>query len=100
MATRRKTSSAGGFSAESQPVEEEKVVEVTEPSTPEELEEEIKAIEEFLTEAVEEVLAEEETKEEPPAPVPAPEVKHENPPPPVGTTLIRHRRNIPRFVRR
>jgi hypothetical protein len=99
MATRRKTSSAGGFSAESQPVEEEKVVEITEPSTPEELEEEIKAIEEFLTKAVEEVLVEEEAKEEPPAPVPAPEVKHENPPP-VGTTLIRHRRNIPRFVRR
>lgn len=100
MATRRKTSSAGGFSAESQPVEEEKVVEVTEPSTPEELEEEIKAIEEFLTEVVEEVLAEEEAKEEPPAPISAPEIKHENPSPPVSTTLIRHRRNIPRFVRR
>jgi hypothetical protein len=99
MATRRKTSSAGGFSTESQPVEEEKVVEITEPSTPEELEEEIEAIEEFLTEAVEEVLVEEEAKEEPLAPAPAPEVKHENPPPST-TSLVRHRRNIPRFVRR
>ncbi len=78
---------------------------ITEPSTPEELEEEVKAIEEFIEAAAEELLVklEEEEKEEPPAPAPeplapAPVVKNPDPVKQVG--LARHRRNIPRFVRR
>lgn len=73
------------------------MLEVTEPATSEELEEELKDVEKFLEDAVQETLKEVE-KEETPDPVIPPAPVHSNPPPnTVG--LIRPRRNIPRFVR-
>lgn len=87
------------------------MINITEPSTPEELENEVKTVAEFLEAAKEEIVEEvkvEEKKEEPPAkkaekPAPAPvlqtpPVRPDNPPPNIPN-VTRHRRNIPRFVK-
>lgn len=98
MATRKRSSSSGGFSSEPDTVEEKVAEEVTDPSTPEKLEEEIKTIEEFI-EVSATALLEEVEKEEKVEPVRVPDPVHQNPLP-NKPNVSRHRRNIPRFVRR
>lgn len=75
------------------------MVEVTEPSTKEELQEEMESVEIFLNEVVEETLKEQELKETPSDPLPPPPAPVSTNPPPNTKGLIRPRRNIPRFVR-